>query len=166
MPRTYRLFPLTITVLLSQLIACSETDSTDVRTSGIRAEIDVVAQGDGETTVTANLEVGSGGFFSTDLELAGGDTLTATAFDLTQPLSKVSELFTFFYRTTFSQDTDGSEFTVSLDRPNDTSAPDSSVTLPAGFSLQMPAANVEINHVAAVRLIRNHGCGFRNNVLR
>lgn len=138
---TYRLLPLTIILLLSQLTACSETDSTDVGTSGVRAEIDVVAQGDGETTVTAKLNVGSGGLFSTDLELAGGDTLTATAFDLTQPLSKVSGLFTFFYRTTFSQDTDGSEFTVSLDRPNDTSAPDSSVILPAGFGLQMPVAD-------------------------
>ena len=53
----------------------------------------------------------------------------------------MSGLFTIFYRATFSQDTDGSEFMVSLDRPNDTSAPDSSVTLPAGFILQMPVAD-------------------------
>lgn len=137
MHRTRRLLPLIVILSLGQLTACSETDSTDVRTSGVRAEIDVVAEGDGATTVTADLEVGSGGFFATDLELAGGDTLTAMAFGLTQTLSKVSQLLTHYYRTTFSQDTEGEQFTVSLSRPNDTSAPNSFVTLPVGFVLSM-----------------------------
>lgn len=56
------------------LMACGKTiDSTDLRTSGISAEMSAVAEGNGQTVVTVDLREGSTG--DTHVDLKGSDEL-------------------------------------------------------------------------------------------
>ena len=51
---------------------CTSTESENVTTQGINADIDVIADGSGLTVVRAQLEVGSGGIGGTQLDLSPG----------------------------------------------------------------------------------------------
>ncbi len=121
---------------------CSSTTSENVATQGIYADIDVFANGSGITVVDAELEVGGDGLVRTSLELSPGDTLTAMANGIQKTMTEdLSTLGKFRYVASFDFDDAGTMFTVSLTRDNGVSAPDSNVTLPAGFIVQMPANN-------------------------
>ncbi|MBN2191946.1 MAG: hypothetical protein JW751_03955 [Polyangiaceae bacterium] len=121
-----------IAVLGALAFACTEdVDSTDVRTSGVYAEMEVVAAGDGESRLTVRLSVG-GDDSNTYLEMAGDDELVATDGDRERELGKSGTS----YRTTFDTEAGGTEFTVSFNRgPDDDSAPDSHGTLPDPFEI-------------------------------
>jgi hypothetical protein len=118
---------------------CSSTTSENVATQGIYADIDVFANGSGITVVDAELEVGGDGLVRTSLELSPGDTLTAMANGIQKTMTEdLSTLGKFRYVASFDFDDAGTMFTVSLTRDNGVSAPDSNVTLPAGFIVQAP----------------------------
>ncbi len=114
--------------------ACSETvESTDVRTTGIYPEIDVVADGSGRSKVTVKLKVG-GDDSNTFLDLTGKDTLEATVEDETKTLDQSDKQ----YSASFDVDAEGTEFTVAFLRGGeDTDAPVSKVRLPAPFELDI-----------------------------
>jgi len=114
------------------LAACTEdVDSTDVRTSGVYADMEVLATGNGQSEVTVGLKVG-GTNSNTFLELDGEDELVASADGQNRNLTERGN----YYEATFDTDAGGTEFKVAFNRgPEDTDAPDSHVTLPAPFEL-------------------------------
>ena len=118
-------------------VACGKTiDSTDLRTSGVSAEMSAVADGSGQTMVTADLRQGSGS--STHLDLKGSDELVAiAATGQSQKMTKVkpSDIANYYvYRASLAVET--GVVVVAFNRgPEDTSAPGSQATLPDPFTL-------------------------------
>lgn len=133
-----RLYILLGTALCS---GCSSTTSDNVTTEGINADIDVFANGSGSTFVDAELEVGDG-LGGTSLELVAGDSLTVTANGIQKTMTEDASIIgRFRYEASFDFDDAGTMFTVSFSRNNGTNAPNSNVTLPAGFVVQSPQSN-------------------------
>ena len=117
-------------------LGCSKetTSSSNIKTGGIAALIDVYADDDTTATVHVELKVG-GSSSNTYVALEGGDSLTATAAGKTKTLTSVD---TGIYEADFSGVEGGTEFEVILDRPEDTTASDNSGTLPDPFTLDDP----------------------------
>ena len=121
-------------------MGCSKetTGSSNIKTGGIAALIDVYA--DDDTTATVHVELRVGGDSSnTYVDLEGSDKLTATAGGKTKTLSVVDS---GIYEADFSALEPGTEFSVLLDRPDDTTASDNSGTLPDPFDLDEPASEL------------------------
>jgi hypothetical protein len=128
-------------IAVALLAACSSTTSDNVSTNGINADIDVFANGSGRTWIDVEFEVGDG-LGGTSLELAAGDRLTATANGIQKTLTEdVSVIGRFRYETTFDFDDAGTVFTVSFSRDRGVNAPNSTVMLPEGFTVQSPQSN-------------------------
>lgn len=136
---------LTTGLLTTALVGCTESvDSDAVRTKGIYAKYEALAVGNGSTRITADLRVG--GPNGTYVNLTGGDKLVATVNDSDKRLSKNGSL----YRTNFSVDNAGTDIRVAFVRTEDEDAPDSEVTLPAGFKLEVDEDIVERDEVVTV----------------
>ena len=121
---------------------CGSTSSENVKTQGIRAEIDVVAAGNGTTEVTVQLEVGSGGIGRTMLDLGPRDSLTVIANGIQKNLIKdVSVFGRISYVATYNFDDANTKFRVLFKRADGTNAPDSNVKLPPGFVVQVPTSS-------------------------
>jgi len=119
-------------------LGCSETvSSADIKTHGIAALIDVTADASAVATVHVELRVG-GPSSNTFVTLDNGDTLSATAGDVTKPLQSIDR---GVYEAKFSGVEADTPFSVAFKRPNDTSAVDNSGALPAPFDLDKPAAD-------------------------
>ncbi|MDF3070430.1 MAG: hypothetical protein K0R38_6031 [Polyangiaceae bacterium] len=117
-------------------VACSKetTSSSNIKTGGIAALIDVYA--DNATTATVHVELKVGGSSSNAyVDLEGGDELTATAGDETKTLTARD---TGIYEASFSGVGEDTEFSVTLERPDDVTATGNSGTLPAPFTLEEP----------------------------
>jgi hypothetical protein len=120
--------------LVVAAFGCSESvESTDVKTTGIYPEITVTADGSGSSRVRVRLKVG-GSNSNTLLDLTGGDELTATVDGDTKVLDETSDET---YTATFPTDEEGTEFTIAFTREDDDSAPESTVTLPAPFTMSV-----------------------------
>lgn len=129
--------------------ACERVESSDVRTSGIYADMTVTARGDGESQVSAALRVG-GSLSNTYLELVDGDELMAIQGEDEVRMSKRSiPLGPVSYVASFPVDAENTPFRVSFSRePHDEaekacrggSAPSSFATLPAPFTIDGPDA--------------------------
>lgn len=133
----FRALILLIIAALVLLAGCSKTESENLNTKGIYADIEVIGKSNGTTDVLVDLDAGSG-LGGTDLELSDGDLLTASAQGQTQILTKSDNLLNVEYTTTFDVNTEGVEFIISFTRENGLDAGDSRVTLPAPFSLNSP----------------------------
>lgn len=122
----------TSTLALLLCAACTETvESGDVRTSGVYPEIEVTADGSGDSTVRVELKVG-GSNSNTYLELRGDDELEVTVGDSTKSMRESGK----GYVATFPVDEEGTEFTIAFLRGDeDDDAPSSTVKLPAPFEL-------------------------------
>ena len=121
----------TSVVALGGLACSQQVDSTDVRTTGIYADMLVRAAGNGKSDVQVDLRVG-GASSNTHLAIKGTDKLTATSGAVTKVLGKSDNV----YVTTFDGDAADTPFTVAFTRgPDDISAPNSSVTLPEPFTI-------------------------------
>jgi len=124
--------------LLSLLVVgCSKetTSSSNIKTGGIAALIDVYA--DTDTTAKVHVELRVGGSSSnTYIGLDNGDQLIATADDQTKTLTTTDDVGV--YEASFSGVGAESAFSVVLDPPHDTTAPDNSGTLPPPFTLDKP----------------------------
>jgi len=120
------------------VVGCSKetTSSSNIKTGGIAALIDVYA--DTNTTATVHVELRVGGSSSnTYVGLDNGDQLIATADNQTKTLTTTDEVGV--YEASFSGVGAESAFSVVLDRPHDTTAPDNSGTLPPPFTVDKPA---------------------------
>lgn len=134
-------FPrLTLSLVLASgliLAGCSDVDSTHLKTAGIRASLGVTGSGTGNAVASAEFQVD--GSALTYVELQAGDTVTASQGDQTHTLVKSELLGLIAYYATFEgADAEGTSFKISLQRDADTSAPDSTVTLPAQFNITAP----------------------------
>jgi hypothetical protein len=121
----------TLTLALGA-VACSEdVDSTDVKTSGVYAVMSTIADDSGQSKVTVDLKVG-GSNSNTHLDLKAEDKLTATVATTTKTLSQNRNV----YETTFDGQAEGTVFVVAFTRgADDKSAPNSTMTLPAPFTV-------------------------------
>jgi len=118
-------------------VGCSKetTSSSNIKTAGIAALTDVYA--DTDTTATVHVELRVGGSSSnTYVSLDNGDKLIATADGETKTLGTTDEVG--IYEAKFSGVGGGTEFSLVLERPNDTTASDNSGTLPDPFTLDKP----------------------------
>lgn len=119
-------------------LGCTEkVESTDIRTTGIYPEIEVVANGSGSSKVTVRLKVG-GDDSNTFLELKGDDTLEVTADGDTKTMEGSGNQYT----ASFPVDAEGTEFTIAFLRGDvDEDAPASVVSLPAPFEMALGASS-------------------------
>jgi hypothetical protein len=119
------------------LFGCTDVDSTNLNTSGIRAELTVTGRGDGTASASAGLYVQDSTL--TFVELQEGDELTATTGDETKTMEK-SELFGVidYYASFADADAEGTAYTIAFNRDSAESAPGSTATLPAKFNLTAP----------------------------
>lgn len=131
-----------VAVGLLSVAACETLDSADLRTSGVYAEIEVEAHGDGQSIVRTTLRPG-GDSSNTYLELTAGDRLLATAQAQTKTMVASRNVWDeVHYLAAFSRDEADTEFRVAFERPseNGEDADDSTVSLPEPFRLTSPRA--------------------------
>lgn len=119
-------------------LGCSKetTSSSNIKTGGIAALIDVYADDASSATVHVELRVG-GSSSNTYVDLEGNDELKATVGDVTKTLTARD---TGVYEADFDDVGEDTEFSVTLERPDDVTASNNSGTLPAPFDLEKPAA--------------------------
>jgi hypothetical protein len=118
--------------------ACQKVTSTDVRTSGVYAELTVTAHGTAEATVDATLWVG-GALSNTYLALTGPDHLTAYVGSDVFPMQGHSDIYEH-YAAIFPYPVADTELRVAFDRgADDVSAPGSTVIVPGLFAVAPPA---------------------------
>ncbi|MGK4002859.1 hypothetical protein WMF31_09585 [Sorangium sp. So ce1036] len=112
---------------------CTETlDSQQIRTGGISATLEAVAESASSTSVTATLKAG-GDESNTYIILSGGDRISAEADGETVDMSAESS---GVYVARFKTGAADTEFKVLLDREDDDDAPGNTGTLPAPFDLE------------------------------
>lgn len=120
------------------LVGCSKetTSSSNIKTGGIAALTDVYADTDTTATVHVELKVG-GSSSNTYIGLDNGDQLIATAGGETKTLTTTDDVGV--YEARFSGVGAETEFSLVLERPNDTTASDNSGTLPPPFTIDKPS---------------------------
>jgi hypothetical protein len=131
---------LVVSLVLTTCLAAGcrqQVESTDIRTSGVYPDIDVTADGSGSTRVQVRLKVG-GAASNTFLDLTGEDRLQVTTGGVTKDMdgSGVS------YIATFPTEAAGPFVIAFLRGPADTSAPTTTVILPAPFAVTVPVREV------------------------
>jgi len=115
-------------------MGCQKVDSTDVRTPGIYAEFIVTGQSTTEAKVDATLWVG-GALSNTYLTLTGQDHLTAYMGSNSYPMQGHFDIDQYYSAIIPYPATDR-ELRLALERgPDDVSAPNSTVIVPALFAL-------------------------------
>src|SRR3954470_17681592 len=121
-------------------LGCSKetTSSSNIKTGGIAALIDVNAFDDTTATVHVELRVG-GSSSNTFVTLEGEDRLLATAAGKTKTLTGVDP---GIYEANFSGVEGGTALSVTLDRPDDITAADNVGTLPEPFTLDDPPSDL------------------------
>jgi hypothetical protein len=124
--------------LTSMGCSTETTGSSNIKTGGIAALIDVYANDDTTATVHVELKVG-GSSSNTYVNLEGSDELVATAGGKTKTLSSVDR---GIYEADFSGLEPGTEFQVTLERPDDTTASENSGILPDPFDFTEPASDL------------------------
>lgn len=127
-----------LALLAIVLGACAKTDSEDLLTHGMSAELEAKATGDGTTVVSATLFVGDPSSLNF-VELQGDDALIATNSGQQMEMSEASLGNIVSYSAVFTTDEEGDEFTIDFERSLDAGAPDSSVTLPAKYTVDAVA---------------------------
>ncbi len=121
-------------VLALLVSGCAKTESSDLLTSGIYADLSARSTGTGTTTTSATLYVDN----PTQLnfvELTGDDQLLASYGGQDKVMNQVELGNIVSHSAEFSTDADGAAFTIKLQRSVDAGAPMSTVTLPAKFTL-------------------------------
>jgi hypothetical protein len=116
---------------------CVKADSGDILTHGMSADIGAEATGNGTTTVHATLFFGQP--INLDfVQLTNDDMLLASNGGVEKVMGESEVLNIVTHQATFATDADGAQFVVDLERTVDAGAPESVVTLPAGFTISPP----------------------------
>jgi hypothetical protein len=145
-------------------VACEKVDSEDVNTSGIYANIQVQANGDGKSNVIATLKVG-GDTSNVFIDTMGDDKLEATSGEETKELVKDNEIGNIVrYKATFDGDDEDKDFKVAFLRSVDDGAPESTVTLPAPFGITSPEADVSFSRENDDLVIEWENSGTSDNM--
>lgn len=122
------------------IAGCADISSSDVKTSGIYADISVEAQGSGGSEARVVLRAG-GATSTTYVELTGTDRLTATLEGSSVPMVEESLGVIHHYVATFPAAPTGVDYTIAFERTLDESAPSSTVALPPEFTLDPPGVD-------------------------
>jgi hypothetical protein len=120
---------------------CAKTESSDLLTSGIYADLSARSTGTGTTTVYATLYVGNPSNLNF-VELTGNDQLIASYGSQRKVMNRTELLNIVSHSTEFSTDAEGAIFEIALERSVDAGAPHSTITLPAKFTLSPVPATV------------------------
>ena len=131
---------------------CLSVDSADVATRGLYADLAVEARGDGQSLVSAELRVG-GDLSNVCVDLSAGDRLVASEGPVSWTMGRHQDLLgRIWYEAILPTDAEGTEVRVDFERPPDlgASAPDSAVTLPAGFAIGAPAPGTSHSRATAL----------------
>ncbi len=127
-----RLLPLALLSTLAMAGCAEETVSSEnIKTGGIVGLFEVTARSDSSSTARATLVVG-GDQSNTYVTLDNGDNLTATAGSETKTLTTAGGPGR--YEANFATGAAGEEFSIALNRPDDTDALGNSGLLPAPFA--------------------------------
>ena len=137
-------------VVAAGVMGCAEdVDSTDVRTSGVYADFEALATGNGSTEVSAELRVG-GARSNTYMRLVGDDTLTASSAGVAKELGTRSFGDRWWYEVDFDGEEDAT-FAIRFDRGDeDEGAPNSEARLPPPFVLSGFASGGDISRASGV----------------
>lgn len=122
-----------LVLIATSSAACDQTEnssSSDIKTRGIWAAIDVI--GTSETSVKVRVELRVAGDDGNKVTLDNGDKLVATGGTETKSLQSED---TGVYTATFGAAAAETAYKVDFQRPDDTSAPNSYGTLPAPFTI-------------------------------
>lgn len=133
---------------LTTLSGCEVVDSEDIATSGIFANHEAVS--DGTKTVATSIYRVGGETSNTFLELSSGDSATCTSASGTKTQNEWKLGDIRGYRADFDEVAEGESFTFTLTRDAHESAPTSEATLPAVFSISVPAEGAVINRADGV----------------
>ncbi len=137
-------------LLLTTLLAlgCSVTQSEDLETSGMAASITVSADGSGVSLVSARLSTDANALNS--IQLDSGDIFLASAGSQSQDMSMLDVLDEITYHASFSgQDGAGTMYNVALNRRSGfMSAPSSTVTMPAPYTITAPTASATFSRAS------------------
>ena len=128
---------ITLLACAAALTGCAKTDSMDLLSTGIYAQLSATASGDGTTDVRASLYVGSPNNLNF-VDLTGDDQLIASYQNQEKVMTEIILLNIVSHHASFTVDAEGSEFQIAFDRSIDAGAPNSFVTLPAKFDLNVP----------------------------
>ncbi len=129
---------LSLLIAVTGTVACSTIDSSDLETSGMIANIEVVRlQSGGGSDVHVSLTAGTLDF----VDLEPGDELKATFGAEEVTLDQGDFLGALSYNGHVAASAQGDVVTVALERADKTPAPDSTVTLPALIDIAAPAAS-------------------------
>ena len=134
---------------------CETVKSTDIKTSGLYADLKADAAGGGQVKVKATLTLGSGSL--TFLELSPGDTLTATVGLTSRAMSRTSLFGSTWYEANFDGDAANTAVKISLLRASDTGAPESAVTLPMPFAFSQPVTGQASSRSAGMTVTWTNG---------
>lgn len=132
---------------LIQGCSSESTNSDNVKTEGIWAGISVLNEG---SFNNINVEFNVGGRNGTNLILTGNDQVTASLGDTTIVLSKDDDFFDVDYEGAIPNSEQNNQFIIALNRPNDTSAPNSRVTMPRPFSIIYPGEDMVFTQLADI----------------
>lgn len=131
-------------------VGCKDetVESEDIRTSGIWASFEVLATGNGESSVKSQLRVG--GDSGTLVNLTGQDKLICSVGDaLSKTLAKSGD----YYKGTFAADAGGTQFKFAFSRGDaDEAAPNSVVTLPDAFTIGGVTDGQQVSRAAALTI--------------
>jgi hypothetical protein len=136
-------------IAVALLSACGETtDSTNVTTDGIYAQLSATAIGNGTTLLRATLKVG-GSSSNTTIELDDGEKLVATGGAETKDMTEQDGISTTSYQAIFQTEAVDTAFKIDFQRVEDlVDAPNSTVTLPAPFVIATPAASATFSRAS------------------
>ncbi len=115
------------------------TDSTNVSTSRIYANIDVEANSPDRSRVT--VELNNGERDGTNIELTDGEKLEATVAGETRVLEKDLSFSDINYETTFNTSSSAEPFTIVFFRQDGTMIDGTSVSLPDEFIITSPESD-------------------------
>lgn len=139
-----RVSSLMLVLAIPATFACERIDSSDIRTAGVEPIIQATALGNGKTSVSAELRVG-GALSNNFLDLSEGDQLNIKSDDEELVMTRnVSLLNQVYYTAELEGDNEDKAIEISFIREADESAPSSTVTMPASFTLTAPESGLAL----------------------
>jgi hypothetical protein len=149
-----------IAMLVAPLLisGCAKTDSSDLLTTGIYAQISARATRDGDTDVLASLFVGNP-INLNYVDLTGDDRLIASHGGQDKTMTELIVLNVVSHHASFPTDNAGDSFEVSFERSIDDGAPSSIARGPAHGDLEPRRASEYDALASGRRLHRARAAG-------
>ena len=126
-------------MLLFTMCACAEVKSSAINTDGMYANFDLYVEGS-LVKASASFKVGDA-ISNTYIELDPADTVSASNTTESMALTHAELFNAHVYNGVFTVTEPDAEYTFALNRENETSAPNSTVSLPMGIQITTPSNN-------------------------